>query len=175
MGAVSRRAKSVVNIKPEITSTMALVSLLIILPFATMDTFTDAPPLTPISSSLADVDPNEFEDPILSDDDSAILISAPNTLLTPSLGSGSWSTDMDSSSSDTHATMGSSIFKRKKIIPTSYVFNTANGVEYTSREGRPCWRCVHCCKPCLLATYCNANVFAGSFGRTASATNQVSV
>jgi hypothetical protein len=146
---------------------MALVSLLTILPYATMDTFTDAPPLTPISSMLADIDPNEFEDPIFSDDDSTILSSAPNTLLTPSFGSGSRSTDMDSSASDTQATTGSTIFKRKKIQRTSYVFNTANGVEYTSREGRPRWRCVHCSKPCLLAKYCNANVFAGPFGRTA--------
>jgi hypothetical protein len=56
---------------------MALVSLLTILPYATTDTFTDAPRLTPISSMLADIDPNEFEDPIFSDDDSTILSSAP--------------------------------------------------------------------------------------------------
>jgi len=146
---------------------MALVSVLTILPYSTMDTFTDAPRLTPISSGLADIDPNEFEDPILSDDASTILSSAPNTLLTPSFGSGSRSTNMDSSASDTHATTGSTIFKRKKIKRTSYVFNTANGVEYTSREGRPRWRCAHCSKPCLLATYCNANLFAGAFSRTA--------
>jgi len=137
---------------------MALVSLLTILPYSTMDTYTDAPPLTPISSMLADIDPNEFEDPIFSDDDSTILSSAPNTLLTPSFGSGSRSTDMDSSASDTEAMTDSTIFKRKKIKRTSYVFNTANGVEYTSREGRPCLRCAHCSKPCLLATYCNVNL-----------------
>jgi hypothetical protein len=116
---------------------------------------------------LADINPNEFEDSIFSDDDCTILGSAPHTLLTPSFGSGSGSTHKDSSASDTHATTGSTIFKRKKIKCTSYVFNTANGVEYTSREGRPRWRCVHCSKPCLLATNCNANEFTGPFGRTA--------
>jgi hypothetical protein len=143
---------------------VALVSLLTILLYATMDTFTDTPPLTPISSMHADIDPNEFEDPIISDDDSTTLGSETNSLLTPSFGSGSRLTYMDSSASDTQPTTGSTIFKRKTIERASYVFNTQNGVEYTSREGRPCWRRVHCSKFCLVATYCKANVFAGSFG-----------
>jgi hypothetical protein len=108
----------------------------------TMESLPDALPLTPISSMLAGIDPNEFDDPIFSDDESSRLSSAPNTLMTPSFGTGPGSAE--SSASDTSATTGSTIYKRQKIKRKSYVFNAANGVKYISKEGKQCWRCMHC-------------------------------
>ncbi|KAF8534961.1 hypothetical protein BDD12DRAFT_894582 [Trichophaea hybrida] len=89
-----------------------------------MASLPEAPPLTPISSMLAGIDPDEFDDPEFSDDGSSFLSSAPNTLMTPVFGNGSSSPD--SSASDTTATPGSMIFKRKRIKRKSYVFESAN-------------------------------------------------
>ncbi|KAF8534126.1 hypothetical protein BDD12DRAFT_896995 [Trichophaea hybrida] len=102
-----------------------------------MNNLPDAPPLTPISSMLASIHPDEFDDPQFSDVCSSLLSSAPSTLVTPSFAA-------ESSASDTTATTGSTIFKRKKINRKRFVFNDANGMEFTSKEGKPRWRCQHC-------------------------------
>jgi hypothetical protein len=47
----------------------------------TMASLPNALPLTPM---LAGIDSNEFDDPAFSDDESSILSSAPDTLMTPS-------------------------------------------------------------------------------------------
>ncbi|KAF8533692.1 hypothetical protein BDD12DRAFT_898129 [Trichophaea hybrida] len=107
-----------------------------------MESLPDALPLTPISSMLAGIDPNEFDDPTFSDDESSLLSSVPNTLMTPSFGTGTGSAE--SSASDTSPTTGSTIYKRQKIKRKSYLFNAANGVEYISKEGKLRWRCMHC-------------------------------
>lgn len=83
---------------------------------STMDNQSPPPPWTPISSILAGINPDEFDDPEFSDDGSSLLSSGPNTLMTPVFGSSSRSAD--SSESDTTTgpgTAGSTIFKRKKI------------------------------------------------------------
>jgi hypothetical protein len=69
-----------------------------------MENLPDAPPLTPISSMLAGIHPDEFDDPQFSDDGSSLLSSTPNTLVTPSFAA-------ESSASHTIATTGSTIFK----------------------------------------------------------------
>ncbi|KAF8535689.1 hypothetical protein BDD12DRAFT_892103 [Trichophaea hybrida] len=102
-----------------------------------MNNLPDAPPLTAISSLLARIHPDEFDDPQFSDDGSSLLSSAPSTFVTLSFAA-------ESSASDTTATTGSTIFKRKKINRISFVFNDANGMEFTSQEGKPRWRCQHC-------------------------------
>jgi len=109
-----------------------------------MNSLPDAPPLTPIVSMLAGIDPNEFDDPVFSDDGSSLLSSAPNTLKTPSFGSGSGSQDSSTSDTTQAATAGSMIYKRKRIKRKSYVFDAANGIEYTSTDGKSQWRCMQC-------------------------------
>ncbi|KAF8540608.1 hypothetical protein BDD12DRAFT_880246 [Trichophaea hybrida] len=95
-----------------------------------MDNLPDAPPLTPISSMLAGIHLDEFDDPQFSDDGSSLLSSAPSTLVTPSFAA-------ESSASDTTATTGSTIFKRKKIKRQSFVFNDANEMDEINRPVHP--------------------------------------
>jgi hypothetical protein len=104
-----------------------------------MDNQSHPSPLTPISSMHAGINPDEFDDPEFSDDGSSLLSSAPNTLMTPVFGSSSRSADSSASDTTGPGTAGSTMFKRKKIKRKSYVFNTGNGVEYTSKEGTTHW------------------------------------
>jgi len=99
-----------------------------------MASLPDAPPLTPISTMLAGIDPDGFNDPVFLDDGSSLLSSTPNTLMTPIFGNGSGSPG--SSASDTTATPGSMIFKRKRIQWKSYVFEPANGQGYFMKGGK---------------------------------------
>jgi hypothetical protein len=64
------------------------------------------------------IDPNEFDDPIFSDDESILASSAPNTPMTPSFGTGTGSAE--SAPSDTSASAGSTIYKRQKIKRKRY-------------------------------------------------------
>jgi len=107
-----------------------------------MNSIPDAPPLTTIASIHAGIDPNKFDDPVFSDDGSSLLSSAPNTLKTPTFRSGSGSQDSSASGTTQAATAGSMINQRKRIKHKSYVFDAANGIEYTSTNGKSLWRCM---------------------------------
>lgn len=100
-----------------------------------MDSLPDASPLPPISTMLAGVVPDVFDDPVFPDDGSSLLSSAQNTLMTPFFHS-----SLHSSAVETTTTSGSTIFKRKMIKRKNYVFELANGLEYISNNGKPCWR-----------------------------------
>jgi len=108
----------------------------------TTESLYDTLHLTPMSSMLAGIDHNEFDDPAFSYDESSLLSSTPNTLMTPSFRTSTGSAE--SAPSDTSATTGSRIYKRQKIKRKSYVFDTANGVEYISKEGKLRCHCMHC-------------------------------
>jgi hypothetical protein len=70
-----------------------------------MSSLPHAPPLTPIQSMLAGIDPDEFGNPVFSNDGSSPLSTAPIV--------GNSSVSRYSSAFDTTAMPGSMIFQRK--------------------------------------------------------------
>jgi hypothetical protein len=115
-----------------------------------MNSLPDAPPLTTIASMITGIEPNEFDDPVFSDDGSSLLSIAPNSLKTPSFGSGTGSQDPSTSDATQASTAGSMTYKRKRIKCKSYVFAAANGIEYTSTHRKSRWRCMQCMKLIVL-------------------------